>query len=132
MIKRKGMSEVEELKRRVENNEKAINRFVDQQHANLLVLRDIQSSVDDVKLWIRGDKDAGVKGLVNDMKDFKRDFAVDVIKDINNLTERLKWTEGRLQTLEMNDTKSAKRNGFVAGFSAIVASIVTYLISVLK
>ena len=126
------MSEVEELKRRVENNEKAINRFADQQHANLLVLKDIQSGIDDVKLWIRGDKDAGVKGLVADMKDFKRDFTVEIIKDVNYLTERLKWTEGRLQTLEMNDTKSAKRNGFVAGFSAIVASVVTYLISVLK
>ena len=126
------MSEMDDIKRRVEKNEKAIESFTEEQHKNSLVLKDIQSSVADVVLSIKGDKAAGVKGLVADMKDFKRDFTVEIIKDVNYLTERLKWTENRLELLELTDKKSAKHTGFIAGFAAVIGAVVSYFIAAFK
>lgn len=133
------MSEMEDLKRRLDKDEKVIEHLVDQQLKNSMVLKDIQNSITEIKVWIRGDAPAGVKGVVQEMKDFKSGFNYDYVKDQNmifekmkNLEEKENWNTARIKALEESEKLTSKKHGFIAGVSAVVASSLTYLLTILK
>lgn len=130
------MSEIEEIKVRV-------GKIESEQQSIMKSLTEISHSIKNLELYIMGNKDAGVKGIIGEMKTLRFDLGKDYADESNSMNERfsqlnnrvnerLSWVEGRVKVLEESDKLSAKKHGFIAGFSAVIGSIVGYLISVFK
>lgn len=130
------MSEIEEIKARVAKIESEQRTIVNS-------LAEIEHSIKNLELYIMGNKDAGVKGIIGEMKTLRFDLGKDYadesniqnerIARLNNLiSERCDWLDGRLKVLEEHDKASAKKHGFIAGVSAAVGAITGFLISVFK
>lgn len=130
------MTEIEEIKSRV-------GKIESEQRTIVNSLGEIQHSIKNLELYIMGNKDAGVKGIIGEMKGLRFDLGKDYADESNStnerfsqlnnrVNERLSWVEGRVKVLEESDKASAKKHGFIAGFSAVIGAIVGYLISIFK
>ena len=130
------MSEMEEIKNRV-------SKIESEQRVIVHSLNDIQHSIKNLELYIMGNSDAGIKGIIGEMKGLRFDLGKDYadesniqnerIARLNNmLVERCDYLDVRLKVLEDHDRISAKKHGFIAGISAAIGSIVGFLISIYK
>ena len=130
------MSEMEEIKNRV-------SKIESEQRVIVHSLNDIQHSIKNLELYIMGNSDAGIKGIIGEMKGLRFDLGKDYadesniqnerIARLNNmLVERCDYLDVRLKVLEDHDRVSAKKHGFIAGISAAIGSIVGFLISIYK
>ena len=130
------MTEIEEIKSRV-------TKIESEQRTIVHSLGEIQHSIKNLELYIMGNKEAGVKGIIGEMKGLRFDLGKDYadesniqnerIARLNNmLVERCDYLDGRLKVLEDHDRVSAKKHGFIAGVSAVVGAITGFLISVFK
>lgn len=128
------MNEIEEIKVRV-------GKIESEQQSIMKSLSEISHSIKNLELYIMGNKDAGVKGIIGEMKTLRFDLGKDYADESNSMNERfsqlnnrvnerLTWVEGRVKVLEETDKISAKKHGFIAGFSAVIGGIVGYLISI--
>ena len=130
------MSEMEEIKNRV-------SKIESEQRVIVHSLNDIQHSIKNLELYIMGNSDAGIKGIIGEMKGLRFDLGKDYadesniqnerIARLNNmLVERCDYLDVRLKVLEDHDRVSAKKHGFISGISAAIGSIVGFLISIYK
>ena len=127
---------MEEIKNRV-------SKIESEQRVIVHSLNDIQHSIKNLELYIMGNSDAGIKGIIGEMKGLRFDLGKDYadesniqnerIARLNNmLVERCDYLDVRLKVLEDHDRVSAKKHGFIAGISAAIGSIVGFLISIYK
>jgi len=130
------MSEIEEIKSRV-------TKIESEQRTIVNSLSEIQHSIKNLELYIMGNKDAGVKGIIGEMQTLRFDLGKDYtdesniqnerIARLNNmLIERCDWLDSRVKVLEEHDKSSAKKHGFIAGISAVIGAVTGFLISVFK
>lgn len=130
------MSEIEEIKSRV-------GKIESEQRTIVQSLNEIQHSIKNLELYIMGNKDAGIKGIIGEMKTLRFDLGKDYadesniqnerIARLNNiLIERCDWLDTRVKALEESDKLSAKKSGFIAGISAVLGGVAGYLISIFK
>jgi hypothetical protein len=130
------MTEIEEIKSRV-------TKIESEQRAIVNSLGEIQHSIKNLELYIMGNKEAGVKGIIGEMKGLRFDLGKDYadesniqnerIARLNNmLIERCDWLDSRVKVLEEHDKTSARKHGFIAGISAAIGGIVGFLISIYK
>jgi len=130
------MSEIEEIKSRV-------TKIESEQRTIVNSLSEIQHSIKNLELYMMGNKDAGVKGIIGEMQTLRFDLGKDYtdesniqnerIARLNNmLIERCDWLDSRVKVLEEHDKSSAKKHGFIAGISAVIGAVTGFLISVFK
>jgi len=130
------MSEIEEIKSRV-------TKIESEQRTIVNSLSEIQHSIKNLELYMMGNKDAGVKGIIGEMQTLRFDLGKDYtdesniqnerIARLNNmLIERCDLLDSRVKVLEEHDKSSAKKHGFIAGVSAVIGAVTGFLISVFK
>lgn len=130
------MTEIEEIKQRV-------GKIETEQQTIMKSLTEISHSIKNLELYIMGNKDAGVKGIIGEMKGLRFDLGKDYADESNSMNERfsvlnnrvnerIEWVEGRLKVLEETDKISAKKHGFIAGIAAVAGGVAGYLISIFK
>ena len=130
------MSEIEEIKSRV-------TKIESEQRTIVNSLSEIQHSIKNLELYMMGNKDAGVKGIIGEIQTLRFDLGKDYtdesniqnerIARLNNmLIERCDWLDSRVKVLEEHDKSSAKKHGFIAGISAVIGAVTGFLISVFK
>ena len=130
------MSEIEEIKSRV-------TKIESEQRTIVNSLSEIQHSIKNLELYMMGNKDAGVKGIIGEMQTLRFDLGKDYtdesniqnerIARLNNmLIERCDLLDSRVKVLEEYDKSSAKKHGFIAGVSAVIGAVTGFLISVFK
>lgn len=130
------MTEIEEIKSRV-------TKIESEQRTIVHSLDEIQHSIKNLELYIMGNREAGIKGIIGEMKGLRFDLGKDYadesniqnerIARLNNmLIERCDWLDNRVKVLEDHDKASARKHGFIAGVSAVIGAVTGYVISVYK